>query len=218
MSTKKTTSYKEKFNEPEMGLRIKLIRGDLTQDNFAKLLGTTQATIARYEKGMMPKGDILMKLSVYSGKNINWIRHGGENIITMADGKILADDSPLEIQMIPLLGSIPAGFPLYVAEEVIDWVAHAGLPTNAYALRIKGDSMPPLIEGDYVAFVQNGDYRHGDRVVAHNEWGEFMIKRLRIKADGGQVLTSDNPNYPDVEPNEHFRIIGKVIKAWRDII
>ena len=78
--------------------------------------------------------------------------------------------------------------------------------------------MLPLEAGDYIVFIQNGDYQNSDIVVAHNEWGEFMVKRLRIRPDGSHLLTSDNPKYSPIEPNEHYRIVGKVIKAWRELI
>jgi phage repressor protein C with HTH and peptisase S24 domain len=105
-----------------------------------------------------------------------------------------------------------------VAEEVIEWVYRSDLPDDAYALRVEGDSMPPLETGDYVAFVANGDYHDKDRVVVANEYGDPIVKRLRIRPDGCQVLVSDNPKYEPIQPNEHYRIIGKVIKAWRELI
>lgn len=43
-----------------------------------------------------------------------------------------------------------------------------------------------------------------------------MLKRYREK-DGKIYLTSDNYEYPTITPNEHYKIIGKVIAVWRKI-
>lgn len=41
-----------------------------------------------------------------------------------------------------------------------------------------------------------------------------MVKRYREK-DGKQYLVSENTAYKAVEPNEHYRIVGKVVDMWR---
>jgi phage repressor protein C with HTH and peptisase S24 domain len=81
-------------------------------------------------------------------------------------------------------------------------------------LIVKGDSMSPEIrDGAYVLFTQNEEYKTGDILVVNNEWGETMCKRFREK-EGRAYLSSENPEYPTVEANEHYRIIGKVIESW----
>lgn len=76
MSIKKSSTNKEKFDRPDIGKRIKFVRGDTTQSNFAKLLNTSQGTIAKYEKGMMPPADILDRISQHSGYSIRWLLSG----------------------------------------------------------------------------------------------------------------------------------------------
>ncbi len=120
-------------------------------------------------------------------------------------------------KLIPVIGRVPAGFPENVSEEVIEYISLPSAPAGAYALVVKGDSMSPGIrDGDYVLFIPNGDYRNGDVIVVNNEFGDSMIKRYRLK-DGEVWLFSDNPEYPSFKPNEQYRIIGKVVKAWREI-
>lgn len=53
--------------------------------------------------------------------------------------------------------------------------------------------------------------------MVNNEFGDSMIKRYRVKPDGEVGLFSDNPEYPSFKPNEHYRILGKVLLAWRKI-
>jgi len=63
-----------------VGRRIREIRGfDLTQDEFGRILGITQAQLSKYELGLSaPTPDILLKLKAYSGKTIDWILAGEE--------------------------------------------------------------------------------------------------------------------------------------------
>jgi transcriptional regulator with XRE-family HTH domain len=64
-----------------MGRRIREIRGfDLTQVQFADMLGIRQSTLSGYEKGrIVPSVEILLKLKSHSGKSIDWILFGEEN-------------------------------------------------------------------------------------------------------------------------------------------
>jgi transcriptional regulator with XRE-family HTH domain len=63
-----------------VGRRLREIRGfDLTQVEFGRLLGITQAQLSKYELGQSaPTPDILLKLKTYSGKSIDWILTGDE--------------------------------------------------------------------------------------------------------------------------------------------
>lgn len=66
------------LDNKKIARRIREIRGfDLTQKEFAKLLGVSQATVSKLEKGLLlPNPEILLKLSEVSGKSIDWILKG----------------------------------------------------------------------------------------------------------------------------------------------
>ena len=75
----------EKISEPRVdrkavARRIRAIRGfDLTQAEFARKLGVSQAMLSKYEGGQnTPTMDILLKLKVFSGRSIDWIVTGEE--------------------------------------------------------------------------------------------------------------------------------------------
>jgi len=75
----------EKISEPRVdreavARRIREIRGfDLTQAEFARKLGVSQAMLSKYEGGQnTPTMDILLKLKVFSGRSIDWIVTGEE--------------------------------------------------------------------------------------------------------------------------------------------
>ena len=58
--------------------RIREIRGfDLTQGQFAKILGISQAQLSKYEKAQsVPTVELLIKLKAFSKKPIDWILTG----------------------------------------------------------------------------------------------------------------------------------------------
>jgi transcriptional regulator with XRE-family HTH domain len=58
--------------------RIREIRGfDHTQKEFAQMLGISQATVSKLERGLvLPNSEILLMLSEISGKSIEWILKG----------------------------------------------------------------------------------------------------------------------------------------------
>jgi len=62
-----------------IGRRIREIRGfELTQEEFARVFGVGQTQWSKYEKGQsLPTVEMLLKLSAYSGKSIDWIVKGG---------------------------------------------------------------------------------------------------------------------------------------------
>ena len=66
------------LDNKKIARRIREIRGfDRTQKKFAQMLGASQATVSKLEKGLvLPNSEILLKLSGISGKSIDWILKG----------------------------------------------------------------------------------------------------------------------------------------------
>jgi transcriptional regulator with XRE-family HTH domain len=67
-----------KPNLKAMARRIREIRGfDLTQGQFAEILGISQAQLSKYEKAQsVPTVEMLLKLKTFAGKSIDWIVTG----------------------------------------------------------------------------------------------------------------------------------------------
>ena len=90
-----------------------------------------------------------------------------------------------------------------------------------FGLKIKGDSMTPLIcDGDIVIVRRQNDAENGDIVIATINGDEATCKRLR-KYQGGIELIAINPSYSPFEFNNQdiiekpVRIIGKVVESRR---
>lgn len=51
---------------------VRKLRGNRTQQEFADLVGVSQAAIARYEQGRTPRCEVIEKIAAATGKRIKW--------------------------------------------------------------------------------------------------------------------------------------------------
>jgi transcriptional regulator with XRE-family HTH domain len=60
-----------------IGKRIREIRGDVLQDDFAPFLGITQGQLSKIERGKLAPGiDLLLRLRDRGGRSVDWILTG----------------------------------------------------------------------------------------------------------------------------------------------
>jgi repressor LexA len=119
---------------------------------------------------------------------------------------------------IPLLGSIPAGWPQDREQDAegcvsVDVQSIGYKPTrNAFALRVTGDSMVGrhIIDGDFVVLEHGPDPRNGQVVAALID-GASTLKTFVLKG-GKPYLRAENPKYPNLIPAQELMIQG-VLKA-----
>jgi SOS regulatory protein LexA len=117
---------------------------------------------------------------------------------------------------IPLLGSVKAGFPADVAEEMHDTLNLDDYlvkkKENTFMLEVDGDSMieAHIADGDMVLVEKTDKAREGDIVIADVD-GEFTMKYY--KTDGARVwLEPANKNFKPIHPEVYLRIQA-VVKA-----
>jgi repressor LexA len=131
-------------------------------------------------------------------------------------------ENVIELDAVPFLGAIPAGFPDYTESSGVVASMQAPLPAGArrrppesFALRVRGDSMieADINDGDTV-IIEPGTPKHGDIVAALID-GETTLKRL-IKQGSKVYLKAENSNYPNLTPVSSLVIQGiakQVVKA-----
>lgn len=125
-------------------------------------------------------------------------------------------------QAYPILGMVKAGYNYLATENIIGYITldrKVSDPENCYALKIKGDSMQPVLyEDDIVVVHKQNDIESGKIgiVIVDNE--EATIKKI-VKTQDGLELHALNPYYPvrkfsfkDIEKMP-VKIIGKVIEG-----
>uniref|UniRef100_A0A7C4Y4Q6 Repressor LexA n=1 Tax=candidate division WOR-3 bacterium TaxID=2052148 RepID=A0A7C4Y4Q6_UNCW3 len=116
---------------------------------------------------------------------------------------------------LPILGKVPAGYPLLRFENIEGYINFSQFD-GCFLLKVEGDSMKNahIVDGDYVIVQPQNKADSGDIVVARVD-DEFTIKRLKIK-DGKYVLSPENEEYRDIECE--FEIVGKVKGVIRRLL
>ena len=129
----------------------------------------------------------------------------------------------------PLISWVQAGAWAEVIEnhqpgQAEEWrLTTAKVSKNAFALRVKGDSMtnpngsPSIPEGYIIIVDPHRQAENGDLIVARlDDSMEATFKKLVI--DGGlRYLKPLNPAYPVIQINGNCTIVGKVVKVELDL-
>jgi SOS-response transcriptional repressor LexA len=133
---------------------------------------------------------------------------------------------------IPVVGTARAGEDSYYIE--IDYPpghgdGYVSYPTkraNAYAIRVRGDSMRPRIKpGEYVIVEPDVAVRPGDEVIVRTKSGRSMVKVLHTERNGFVELLSLNDDHKpitlelkDIEYMHHVAGIAKDVLYHHEIV
>ena len=162
-----------------------------TQLQLAQLLGTSQATVARWEKGTdSPPGPAFAAIAdlVTEDQRPFWL--------DLAGLPVPERQTPTHAREVPLLKDpAAAGTPRVLDENEIeavipfprDWLPRGG---KLYAVRVAGDSMSPILNDGYVVLIdttQRDPKKLVEKMVAAREGDGVTIKWLR-HADGVYML------------------------------
>lgn len=118
---------------------------------------------------------------------------------------------------IPILGSIPCGYPAEKEPEQIGELMIEKKDVRGgeyFALYADGDSMTPTInDGETVVVRRQPDAESGELVAACVD-GAITLKRLK-RIGKQMILMPDNPSYEPIELSEEAGtyIVGKVTRA-----
>jgi repressor LexA len=129
---------------------------------------------------------------------------------------------------IPVLGTIPAGVPIEAIQEILDYeeissdMAKKG---EYFALKVKGDSMSPIItDGDVVIIKKQDNAESGKICVVMINGFDATLKEIKKEQTGIWILPK-NP-YCDFTPkfftndeiiNTPVRIIGVAVEIRRSL-
>ena len=133
----------------------------------------------------------------------------------------LMSETPADVRLIPLLGSVPAGEPGEAIEDPQGWFpipAKVSGP-KAFALSPKGDSMDRLAaEGEIIVVdPEDLDLVPGRAYVVRNGSGESTFKRYRSDPPRLDPESSNPAHKPILIGREPFVIVGRVVYAAREL-
>ena len=193
----------------------------MTQDELAEKVGYSgKSMIARIEKGdidlQIPKVISIAKaLNTSPGELVGWVESEDAAVS-------ISTHLPAGYIRIPVLGRVAAGIPIEQIEDAEDFEdikAPEGSEADYFALRIRGDSMQPLIQDGSVVIVhKQPDAETGEIVIATVNGHDATCKRLKKYAEG-IMLVSINPAYDPMVFEQGdvnslpVSILGKVIEV-----
>ncbi len=162
-------------------------------------IGTVQDQIAQLER----KGYV--RRDPHQSRNLTVLRGPTEDVAEFVE--------------VPVIGTVAAGAPIWAVENILGHLMVEASLTRGrcFALKVQGDSMirANMKDGDLIIVKQQPVAENGDIVVALLS-GEATVKRLSI-TDEAIRLVPENPKYQPltIDPDEDFRIVGKVIGIRR---
>jgi phage repressor protein C with HTH and peptisase S24 domain len=214
--------------EFNVGERLKGFRKskNLTQQEFAKQLGTSASFISDIEKGKkLPGTSLLTSLKRIFDVDVNWLLTGeGEATIPLSYPECPCLD---DFELFPKYEqSMAAGHGAYVISQEVDrqfafrkeWLSRHGLnKKNCGLFPARGDSMLPLIGDGDIMLVDMSKKEMQDiidgKIYCFSEGDLLKVKRL-VRKGSGLLAISDNkaeiPNPLEVDLTQ-FRLIGKVV-------
>lgn len=182
---------------------------DMSQEDMAKLLGTSKQVISRYERGeRSPKIKTAAQYAAILG--VTWDQLNGDAPILPP--AIMAPQV-YGIESIPVVGAIACGEPILAEENIVSYVDVPSFAKADFALECKGDSMvgARILDGDLVCIRQQDDVTDG-QIAAVLIDDEATLKRVYHNTDGTITLVAENSRYPPktigADLCENVRIIG----------
>ena len=234
--------------QESIGGRLKALRAEATQEQFAITIGVVKNTIARYERDERTPDSAFLQKLFELGYNPTWVltgqgsMHGGIVDVEEPDTSRIKHTAPAEANdgefvRIKRYGARLAAGNGQIGEdsEAVDWLQFRrqyldfiGLsPKNAAIVRIKGDSMEPmLIDGDTV-MIDLTDTTICPPARSFDRRRAYAIKRIGgetallqckfvelVRADGAEFtqVSSFNDQYAceRVGEGNEIQVIGRI--------
>lgn len=206
----------------KIGDRIKQRRKflGLSVDELAEKLGKNRATIYRYESSdieklpttvLEPLADALKTTPAYL---MGWEDDKPADTLTVLPTE--------KIHMIPVFGSVAAGFGAYASSDIIEYIPlyieNDCDVADTICITVKGQSMYPKIEeGDRIV-VRRQDSVDNGRIAVVMIGDEAVVKRVECEKNK-LTLISINPEYPprviEGKDLEDVRIVGLVQEVMK---
>ena len=187
-------------------LRTSLGRGGrpMPGEQFAEELGTTQATVSRWEKGVKPNAKHLAKLAGLARQSVPEFLYGqqiGVPVISwVSAGTLLQAETVDE--------SLP---------DDIERIGVSGLGSgDFFALRVTGDSMNKIAPDEAIIIVNRADREVIDKkFFIFSIDGDSTFKRFREHPTRLEPY-SYNPEHEAIYPEGDFRTVGRVVRVLVD--
>lgn len=198
-----------------LGKRIREAREarDWTQEELARRSGVAQATISALETRDSRRSEYAAPLAEALGVSVEELA-GSTAIRNLLSARESTPASyhpadTADRARVPVVGTVQAGDDGYWEELQYPvghgdgFIRYPSRDPNAYALRVKGDSMRPRIKpGEFILVEPNTALIPGEEVLITTTDGRSMVKLLGPRRDGMIELQSINEDHRPITVEE----------------
>ena len=197
----------------------------LSQEQLADSLGVGKAAVSHWETGKRtPDITTIHRIIELLGIDGNYLfdlpEYGSTKRETRDIKDIIAELDTVPVRPIPILGSIPAGCPAEVLDEVLGWkLTPVDDNYDYFALYVKGDSMSAagLDNGDLITIRCTPTVDNGSIVVAKINMDDGTVKKFYRNGNIVQLVPHSHndehqPQIYDLRETDVV-IVGEVISV-----
>ena len=216
-------------NLKKLGERIKDLRGEMQQAEFADRWGVHKNSLSNYEKGLRSPSleKIYQLLEMYPEVSPGWLLTGEDPGLSMQT--VSATEGYVVFQHYEIDTDAAGSHRHIESDQIVDsiafkeeWLDNAlCVPGGDLAMiKVKGDGMAPsLNDGDLVLVDLRGARIEDSAIYVLEFGGSLLVKRIQRRLDGSVVIKCDNPHYEteifSQEQAESLKIVGRAVWAGR---
>lgn len=200
---------------------------NMNAKQLSDLTKIPKSSISQYMSGYAkPKQDRIYLISQALNVNPTWLLGYDVNMEDDIQNVMKSFDNiyPIEVQKIPMLGTIACGEPIYADEDRESYVLCGTEIKADFCLRCKGDSMVNArIYDNDIVFISKQDIVSNGEIAAVIIDDEVTLKRFYYYRDQNLViLKPENSKYEDIvlsgEKLNKVKVLGKAIAFQSDVI
>ena len=194
------------------------------QKELSKALGINASAVTEWKKGKMKSyNHYLYQIAEFFNVSVDYLL--GKSPVRHNTMEILRTDSSSYVP-IPIVGNVAAGYTALAETDIIGYeLVDTSVLTDGYEyawLRVKGDSMSPLIlEGDLVLIRLQDEVDSGDLAVVIVDEEDGVIKRVRYSTNRVTLVSENSDDYPprvfQGKEINRLRIWGKAVEIKRKL-
>lgn len=217
-----------------MGKRIKHVRGNDTQKEFAKNLGFSSSYLSEVESGKTkPSLQLLVNISQFTKYSLHWLLTG-EGAMFIESSESMVREGSAFYRVLSQFAFVPKfaledGKEMEVKETEREryafgqkWLDAKGNMKDLVLIEARGDSMDPTVaDGDIVLIDRSKKQVAAGTIYALRTKNAVMVKRLQPIGATRIKVMSDNKLYESYEidlESEDMEIIGQVIWIGRELV
>lgn len=196
----------------------------MTMKQLGQIVGLAESTISQYETGKrQPDNETLLRLGEYFDVSVEYLLGMPSRIPTNSD--ILSQIATQAQTMLPIIGTIRAGYPIRAEEHIEGWeLSTVKNPKDHFFLRVAGDSMIGAgITDGCLVLIHEQPFADDGQIVACIVDGEDATLKRFFQRGETITLLPENPSYkPIVLSVKDFeegyaRIVGVAKQVVRDL-